>query len=59
LDLIYEYAEETEFEESAKEFISGLKAVEIGIDGRSAWFIPKKLESIIKKACSTFKWGST
>jgi hypothetical protein len=49
LDLIYEYAEETEFEESAKEFISGLKAVEIGIDGRSAWFIPKKLESIIKK----------
>jgi len=49
LDLIYEYAEETEFEESAKEFIGGLKAVEIWIDGKSAWFIPKKIESMIKK----------
>ena len=49
LDLIYEYAEETEFEESAKEFIRGLKAVEIGIDGRSAWFLPRKIESKIKK----------
>jgi hypothetical protein len=49
LDLIYEYVEETEFEESAKEFISGLKAIEIWIDGRSAWFIPKKIESLINK----------
>ena len=49
LDLIYEYVEETEFEEAAKEFISGLKAIEIWIDGRSAWFIPKKIESLINK----------
>lgn len=56
LDLIYEYAEENAFEESAKEFISGLEAVEIGIGGRSAGFIPKKIESIIKKV-SEKSWG--
>jgi hypothetical protein len=49
LDLIYEYVEETEFEESAQEFIRSLDATEIWIDGRSAWFIPKKLEEKIEK----------
>ncbi len=49
LDLIYEYAEETEFEDSAKEFITSIKAKEIWIDGRNAWFIPNDLELIIKK----------
>ena len=49
LDLIYEYAEDTEFEESAKEFIAVLKAKEIFVDGRSAWFIPNNIESLIKK----------
>ena len=49
LDLIYEYAEDTEFEESAKDFITSLKAREIYIDGRSAWFIPKNIESEIEK----------
>lgn len=43
LDLIYEYAEDTEFEESANEFINSIDALELGSDSRGAWFIPNKI----------------
>jgi len=40
LDLIYKYAEDTEFEESAKDYFLTIGAQKIKIDGISAWFIP-------------------
>jgi hypothetical protein len=49
LDLIWEYAEETAFEESAQEFIQSIGAQKIHIDGRSAWFMPKELEINLEK----------
>jgi len=49
LDLIYEYAEDTDFEESAKEFIQSINATQIHIDGKSAWFMPKKFEEYLEK----------
>jgi hypothetical protein len=49
LDLIYEYAEDTDFEESASEFIQNINAQEIYIDGKSAWFMPKEFKKYLKK----------
>lgn len=49
IDLIWEYAEETAFEESAQEFIQSIGAQKIHIDGRSAWFMPKELEINLAK----------
>lgn len=49
LDLIYEYAEDTDFEESAREFIQNISAQEIYIDGKSAWFMPKEFKEYLKK----------
>lgn len=49
LDLIYEYVGETEFEESARKFISSINAEEIWVNGKSAWFIPHNIESLLSK----------
>lgn len=49
LDLIYEYKEDTAFEDSAREFIKSINAEEILINGTSAWFIPNKFKNHIKK----------
>ncbi|ACA98248.1 MULTISPECIES: PD-(D/E)XK nuclease family protein [Cyanophyceae] len=49
LDLIYEYKEDTEFEDSAREFIQSIDVEEIFINGKSAWFIPKKLNDSLGK----------
>ena len=48
LDLIKKYVGDTEFEDCAKEFIQELGAKEISIKGKSASFIPRNFESIIK-----------
>ena len=49
IDLIYEYAQDTEFEMSAQEFIQSIDGQKIYIDGRSAWFMPKELEANLEK----------
>ncbi|ANV83126.1 hypothetical protein AWQ21_01190 [Picosynechococcus sp. PCC 7003] len=49
LDLIYEYKEDTEFEDSAREFIQKIDEEEIFINGKSAWFIPKKLNDSLRE----------
>jgi hypothetical protein len=49
LDLISEYAKETDFEESAKEFIKGINAKELYVDGKTARFIPQEFENNIEK----------
>lgn len=49
LDLIYEYAEGTEFEEAALEFIEDIGAENIGITGRWAWFLPEEIEPLLAK----------
>ncbi|RLD04661.1 MAG: hypothetical protein DRI32_05295 [Chloroflexi bacterium] len=49
LDLIYKYADETEFESAASEFIASLDAREISINGKQAWFLPRSILSKIKK----------
>ncbi|MFQ5631322.1 MAG: hypothetical protein ACE5I1_21325 [bacterium] len=44
LDLIYDYADETEFEDAAREFIESIQAQELYVDGGSAWFIPSDFQ---------------
>jgi len=43
IDLIWEHADEDDFEEAAREFVAGQDATLIRADGRKAWFIPKEL----------------
>ena len=49
LTLINRYAEETEFEEAARDFIASLDAKEISINGKQAWFVPESILSKMKK----------
>ncbi len=45
LDLINKYADETEFENAASEFVASLNAKEININDKQAWFLPQSILS--------------